>query len=194
MHRFVDSLARSLAVLGGITLTGLIVLTCASVLGRSINSILHSDALQASLPDLADALLATGVGPINGDYEIVEAGMAFAIFAFLPLCQLRGAHASVDIFTSRFSPSAKRVLLCVIELIFAAVLIVFAWQLLLGGMSKYRSGQTTFLLQFPVWWSYALSIAAAFAAAFVAVYTAVCRVDSVRSGRPPVFDQSEAGS
>ncbi|MEM7376836.1 MAG: TRAP transporter small permease [Pseudomonadota bacterium] len=189
MQRAIETLARTLALLGGVTLTALIVLTCASVLGRSINSVLHSDAVQQAAPAVADALLATGVGPINGDYELVEAGMAFAIFAFLPLCHLRGAHASVDIFTASFSPAAKRRLLACIEVVFAAVLIVFAWQLLLGGMSKYRSGQTTFLLQFPVWWSYAASIGAALVAALVSVYTAVCRLHALRTGVTPAFEQ-----
>ncbi len=194
MHRFVDSLARACALLGGATLVGLITLTCVSVLGRAVQSVLHSDAVQAAVSALADTLLATGVGPVNGDYEIVEAGMAFAVFAFLPLCQLRGAHASVDLFTARLSPSAMRVLLCLIEIVFAAVLVICAWQLTLGGMSKYRSGQTTFLLQFPLWWSYAASIAAAYVAAFVALYTASCRALAVVRAEPPAFDAPEGGA
>jgi hypothetical protein len=42
----------------------------------------------------------TTFGPVKGDFEVVEAGIAFSIFAFLPICQLHGGHATVDIFTN----------------------------------------------------------------------------------------------
>lgn len=193
MHRCVEKLARTFALIGGGVLTFLIILTCASVLGRTINSILHSDLIQTAMPDLAAIMLATGIGPINGDYEIVEAGMAFAIFAFLPICQLHGSHASVDVFTSKLPQRFNRALRMVIELAFAAVLITFAWQLSLGGLSKYNSGQTTFLLEFPVWWSYAASILAAWVAALVGVYVALARTREGITGQPGPLHDDGAG-
>ncbi len=193
MYRVVDWLARMFAQLGGIVLSLLIVLTCASVLGRIINTILNSDFLQSFAPDIAATLLSTGVGPINGDFEIVEAGMAFAIFAFLPLCQLRAAHATVDVFTSALPDRAQRALRAVAEIAFAAVLILIAVQLTSGMLSKLNSGQTTFLLEFPVWWSYALSVFAAVAAAFVGVYVAAMRVLEAAHGRPILPLDQEGG-
>ena len=192
MYRIADKLARGFALLGGCALTFLIILICASVLGRSINTILHGDFMQEALPGLASTLLASGVGPINGDFEIVEAGMAFAIFAFLPLCQLHFAHASVDIFTSRFSERANRILRAVIELAFAACILLIAIQLTAGMLSKFRSGQTTLLLEFPVWWSYALSTVAAWAAALIAIYVAAMRALECYFARPILPEQSEA--
>lgn len=183
MHTLVLKLARLFAMLGGATLTALIVLVCVSVAGRSLNGILHSDFIQGLAPTLAASLLATGVGPVNGDFEIVEAGVAFAIFAFLPICQISGAHASVDIFTARLPDRINRILRLIIEVTFAAVLILIAWQLQLGGLSKYRSGQTTFLLEFPVWWSYAACIVAMWVAAAVGCYVAVLRAAEVFTGR-----------
>ena len=179
-------------MLGGVTLTALILLVCASVLGRSVNGVLHADFLQNALPGVANGLLALGIGPINGDFEIVEAGMAFAIFAFLPICQLRGAHASVDIFTRTLPGNANRVLRMVTDCVFAAVLILLAWYLLQGGLSKLRSGQTTLLLEFPVWWSYAASIVALWVAAFVAAYVAVARVIEVMTGQPAMLPEDGA--
>lgn len=178
------------ALLGGAVLSALIVLTCASVAGRAINTILHGDWMQQTLPGLASALLATGIGPINGDFEIVEAGMAFAIFAFLPICQLHAAHASVDIFTERLPAGANRALRAVTEAVFAAVLILIAVQLWSGMLSKFRSGQTTFLLEFPVWWSYAASVAAAGVAALVGVYVAVMRAREAVEGRAILPDNA----
>jgi TRAP-type C4-dicarboxylate transport system permease small subunit len=137
-------------------------------------------------------LLGLGIGPILGDFEIVEAGMAFAIFAFLPICQLRGAHATVDIFTQSLPPRVNRLLRLVTEAVFAAVLLLLAWYLLLGGLSKLRSGQTTLLLEFPVWWSYAASILALWVAALVAVYVAAMRAVEVLTGRASLLPEEGA--
>ncbi|MEL7089790.1 MAG: TRAP transporter small permease, partial [Planctomycetota bacterium] len=138
-------------------------------------------------------LLATGVGPINGDFEIVEAGMAFTIFAFIPLCQLKGAHAVVDVFTSALPLGVNRVLRMLAEAVFAGVMLLIAWQLLQGTISKMNSGQTTFLLEFPVWWSYAASVVAAFVAAVMACYVAAMRAVEVATGRSVLPDEAEAG-
>lgn len=192
MQTFVDRLARTFSILGGVTLTFLIILICLSVLGRSLNGIFHSDSMEALLPSFAAWALSTGVGPINGDFEIVEAGMAFAIFAFLPLCQLHSAHASVDIFTSKLPPRVGVWLRALIEVIFAAVLVLIAWQLFLGTGSKFRSGQTTLLLQFPAWWSYAASLIAMTVAALVAVYVGYARLAEAMTGRLLLPEEEEA--
>jgi len=193
MHTLVTRLARSFAVLGGLSLSFLIVLTCLSILGRSLNSLLHRDSVQAVVPDLANGLLAAGIGPINGDFELVEAGMAFAIFAFLPLCQLNGAHASVDIFTARLPSRVSGILRMVIESIFAAVMILIAVQLFAGMESKRGSGQTSLLLQYPVWWGYAISVPAAITAALVSVHVAFARMIELATGRvllPPEMEET----
>lgn len=192
MHTFFDGLARTFARLGGYVLTILIVLTCLSILGRSLNTILNGEFIQSVMPGLAAALLNTGVGPIKGDFEIVEAGMAFAIFAFLPLCQLNGAHASVDIFTSKLPLRANRLLRAVIEVVFAAVLILIAWQLFEGMQSKRNSGETTFYLEFPIWWAYAVSLVAAIVAAIVSIYVATMRVVESATGNRVLPPELEA--
>jgi TRAP-type C4-dicarboxylate transport system permease small subunit len=185
--RFTFGVARVMAVLGGLVLTALILLTCASVAGRALNTLLHGP-LHALAPGLADGLLALGVGPVNGDFELVEAGIAFAIFAFLPLTQVSAAHASVDVFTNALSPGANRWLKMLWEVLFALAVIVIAAQLSSGLQSKIRSGQTTLLLEFPVWWSYAASLAGAVIAAAVAVVMAVVRIIEAVGGRTIVAD------
>ncbi len=191
MHAVMDKLARFFAILGGVVLSILIVQTCLSILGRSINTIFLSDFMQASMPGVASALLSTGVGSINGAFELVEAGMAFVIFAFLPLCQLNGAHASVDIFTSKLPRGIKMGLRAVIEVLFAAVIVIIAWELFQGLLSKQRSGQVTFILQYPVWWSYALCLTGAVASAIIAVYVAAMRVLELSTGRSVLPDEME---
>ncbi|MDP5347346.1 MAG: TRAP transporter small permease [Paracoccaceae bacterium] len=176
MQRFMNNLARFMAILGGIVLTALIILVCVSVLGRTLNGFLHSAPVVAVLGDFAKTLLDAGVGPILGDFELVEAGVAFAIFAFIPFCQITGGHATVDIFTSALPLKANRLLQMVIDIVFAGVLILIAMQLYEGMLSKMQYRETTFLLQFPVWWSYAASLVAAVVSAIVGIYVAVIRM------------------
>lgn len=191
MAHLIARLARFSALLGEAVLTALILLTCASVAGRAINTLLHGP-IETVAPDFAARALALGIGPINGDFEIVEAGVAFAIFAFLPICHLNSGHAVVDIFTARLPARAKRILSAVIECIFAAVLILITVQLLDGTLSKFRYGETTFLLQFPVWWGYAASLGAAVVACATGVYMAGARVAELVSDRPHASDAQGA--
>lgn len=193
MHVFFTRLARAFAIIGGLVLSALIVMTCLSIVGRSLNSVLHGDLAQRVMPELADWLIKVGVGPINGDFELVEVGMAFAIFAFLPLCQLNGAHASVDIFTARLPVRVNRILRMVIEMVFAVVLVVIAVQFFAGMESKRASGQTTFLLEYPLWWAYAVSVPGAFVAALVSIYIAFSRLIEVATGRAVLSADLEAG-
>lgn len=192
MHRFFLGLSRLMAILGGTVLSILIVMICVSIIGRSINTIVHIDALEQNVGWLTDFVRGLGVGPVNGDFELVEAGIAFSIFSFLPMAQMSNAHASVDIFTSWLPRGANRVLGAAIEVLFAVALVIIAVQLYDGMSSKMRSGTTTFLLQFPVWWSYALSLVGAATAAIVGVYMAGVRVAEAITGRTIVADEMGA--
>ena len=183
MLNAIDKLAKGFALLGGAALSFLILLTCVSIAGRSLNSFFHSEWSQTAIPDVANYFISIGVGPINGDFELVEAGMVFAIFAFLPLCQWHGAHAKVTIFTSKLPAKAHCLLITIIECVFAITLIVIAKQLFEGMDSKRDSGQVTFLLEFPLWWSYALGLSAAVVAALVASVLAGTRLIELFTGR-----------
>lgn len=193
MYSYIYKLSRAMAYLGGVMLTFLIILTTLSIIGRSMNGVLHSDAIVSLMPDLARWLIDVGIGPINGDFELIEAGVAFFVFAFLPLCQITGGHAAVDIFTSRLSPRADRILQMLIDVLFALVLVLIAVQLSAGMMSKLRSGQTSLLLEFPVWWGYALCMFGAVTGAFVSVYIAVLRIASAATGQEylPTMDGAD---
>lgn len=179
----IRALARGMALAGGLVLTALIVLACVSILGRGLNTLAHSDGLAAMAPGLADWLIAMGFGPVTGDFEVIEAGIAFAIFAFLPLCQLTAGHAVVDIFTRPLPDGVNRVLIAFWEVVLALVILVIAWRLGLGMTEKYDNQQTTFLLQFPVWWAYAASALAALVAVIVGLFCAAARISGLVTGR-----------
>lgn len=128
----------------------LVVLTCVSILGRS--------------------LIFAGLGPIPGDFELVELGVAFAVFAFLPWCQYKGGHARVDLLR-RFLGGRITWLTDVLgDLLMAAVAVVIAWRLFDGTVDKFEHAETTFILQLPLGWGYAVCLPGAFAFAFVSVF------------------------
>ena len=183
MYALIKKLAQLMAVLGGLVLTLLVLLVCTSVLGRSVGTLLHGTFMQSNFADFSNWALAVGIGAINGDFELVEAGIAFAIFAFLPLCQLSGSHATVDVFTSKFSRRTNQVLQMISECLFALVLGLIAWRLFAGMEAKQRYGETTFLLQFPIWWAYAASFSGAVIAAFISFYMGIIRILEAFSGQ-----------
>ncbi|MEO0931354.1 MAG: TRAP transporter small permease subunit [Pseudomonadota bacterium] len=173
----ITGLARFMALLGGIVLCLLVAMVCISIIGRELNSVAHSGYLGA----FGNWLIARGIGPITGDYELIEAGVAFAIFAFLPLTQLTGSHATVDIFTSGFGPRANNIIAAFWSVVMALIILLITWRLFAGMQDKLRYGETTFLIQFPVWWAYAASFVAALAASIVSLYCAAMRLTGHRT-------------
>ena len=192
MHNLATRAARFMAICGGLVLALLILLICISVVGRSLNGVLHG-WIGTAFPAVSAWLLQAGVGPINGDFELVEAGVAFSIFSFLPLCQISGGHASVDIFTSKLPHGVNRGLQMVIDTVFAFALIIMAYQLYKGMLSKLSYGDTTFLLQFPIWWAYAASLVGAVMAAVISVYVACVRVMELATGQDVITDETGMG-
>ncbi|MBE1297941.1 TRAP transporter small permease [Phycobacter azelaicus] len=190
MHKLMMGLARKMAILGGMVLVLLILLTCLSIIGRLLNGVLHGDFMQGLAPDLSNWLI-NYIGPINGDFEMVEAGVAFAIFAFIPLCQITSGHASVDVVANAFPRKVNRFLRMVIAILFAGVLGLITVKLADGMIGKYHNGETSFLLEFPTWWAYAASLFGATMAAIVGIYMAIVRTTEFMTGRIQVWDGVE---
>ena len=155
----IEWLARALAIAGGLALVAVICLTVASITGR--------------------AFVRQGLGPVPGDFELVEALTAFAVFAFLPWCQLRRGHASVDVFTRLLPERANRVIDLVAELLLMLAVTLIAWRLWHGMVDKLRYQETTFILQFPLWWAFAAAFAAAAAGVAVSAYAVFARAREI---------------
>lgn len=155
-------LARALAILGGVVLVAITILTVVSIGGRS--------------------LMGIGLRPIPGDFELVEVGTGFAIFAFLPWCQLMRGHATVDVFTSFLPDSVNRVIDLVSEVLMTVIVVLIAWRLWYGMWDKVRYGETTFILQFPVWWGYAAAMFGAAIGVVVSFYVLYIRIREVATG------------
>lgn len=155
LEKSANFLARAMALAGGAVLIGVTLLTCASIAGRAL------------LP------LDIGLGPIKGIYDITEIGVAAAVFAFLPWCQMRGGHATVDLFAPAYGDAVNRALDLVIALAMCAAAAIIAWRLWLGMLDKQRYTETTQILQFPVWEAYLASLIGAVVFALVSAFCAL---------------------
>jgi TRAP-type C4-dicarboxylate transport system permease small subunit len=129
--RAVLSLSRAWALLGGLVLLAVMVMTVASVLLR-----------------------ATLGFPILGDYELVEIGTALAAFAFLPYCHQAGGNVLVDVFTDRAPEPFKHGLGAASSLALAAIALVLLWRMSLGGYDFWRYHEVTTNLEVPRWWAF----------------------------------------
>ncbi|MGN6466099.1 MAG: TRAP transporter small permease [Rhizobiaceae bacterium] len=201
LTRIVGWLARALAMRGGAVLVAITVLTVASIVGRAVVTVAYSHTpdylafLELPLGWLragAAYLASHGVGPVPGDYEMVQDGTGFAIFAFLPWCQLNRGHATVDVFTSFLPDWTNRWIDLVSELLMTAVIVLIAWRLGVGAMDKMRYGETTFILQYPVWWGYAFAMVGAVVAVIVSFYMLAVRIGEVVTGKA-AFGPSQGG-
>ena len=141
MIGFVYRLAWWSALVGGIVLCALTLMVVASVSGR--------------------ALIGIGLGPVPGDFELVEAGTAVAVFFFLPWCYLRGGHATVDLLYSYMPPAARKTVNIVSDVLMLVVWLVMTWKLYEGMLEKKEYLETTFILLMPIWWAYALCLVGA---------------------------------
>ena len=122
------------AMLGGMMLLGVVAINGLSVVGALFSQ------------------------PFPGDFELTQVGVAVAVFAFLPYCQLMGANVSADIFSSGALPRTIaffKLLGSVVAFGFSTLLL---WRMSLGMLDQLNYGYTTSILGFPQWIVYAVNL------------------------------------
>jgi len=169
--RLVHALARYTALAGGAVLVAFMMVTVISIFGRALLPINQMVGVRI-------------FGPIPGDYEIVEAGMAFAAFAFLGWCSLTRGHAIVAIVTDRFPVRLNAVIELIMEFLTLIIAIFLAWRLGVGMFDKLGYGETSFILRFPIWWGYAAGMLGATVWVVVLIYCVVRAARNALSANP----------
>ena len=182
MHEFIKKLAIFNAMMGGVVLTLLACLMSISIMGGAIAKLAYADFLFSHMPFLANFLQSLSIRTIPGMYEIFEFGLAFVIFAALPIAQYYRAHAQVNLFMDRFSPIINHLLLLIWEVIFSLLLWVMTWQVFQGMLRLQGSGMIYQDLQMPQWYGYALAFIQMILVSLVATYGAYQRL-SRKGGR-----------
>jgi TRAP-type C4-dicarboxylate transport system permease small subunit len=141
------AIIRYWALLGGLVLVGLVLMTAAS----AVSNLLFNR-------------------PFRGDYEIVKHGVAIAAFSFLPWCQLTLGNVTVDIFTERAGPRAKAAMVLLASIIAAVFAVVLFWQMRLGMLDYIQYREVMVSLPIPLWTAFPpalISLILLFAAALI---------------------------
>lgn len=147
-----------IAICGGLITLIVMTLTVWSVLGRSVFN-----------------------APLLGDSEVVEVGIAVAIFSFLPFCQMRGANVIVDFFTTGMTRRGQSWLDAFGALLYTLAAALFAWRLVFGGLDYARYGEKTMVLGLPLWWSFVAIIPAMVWLVLVSAYTTIRHLRAARA-------------
>ena len=128
-------LAQFCAVLAGVLLTAITLITCASVVGRN-----------------------TTGWTIVGDFELSGSAAGAAIALFLPWCQARRSNITVDFFTAAASAATRAALDRVGALLVASMLGLMTWRTTVGGLSAWSTHSGSMMLGFPEWIVYLLMV------------------------------------
>lgn len=135
LQRGIYSASRLAAWIGGLTLCGLAGMSVISIAGRAASGF--------------------GFGPVPGDFELVEAGTALAVFCFLPWCHLKRGHAIVDMFWRCYPRPMQKALEVFSEALMLFVWVLLTWRMSIAMMDYRANGEATFILGMPVWFGYA---------------------------------------
>lgn len=128
--RVLELLAKFCAILAGVMLTGITLMTCASLIGRN-----------ADIPQLN----------IVGDFELTGVAAGAAIALFLPWCQVRRSNIIVDFFTAKASERTNAALDRLGALLLGLAMALLAWRTTVGGLSAWETQAGTMMLAFPEW-------------------------------------------
>lgn len=121
-------LARLCAILGGVLLTVITLMTCVSLIGRN-----------------------TTGWSIVGAFELSGSAAGAAIALFMPWCQVRRGNIIVDFFTAKASEATQRGLDRFGALLLALVMGLMTWRTGIGGINAWNSGAGSMIMGFPEW-------------------------------------------
>jgi len=156
-RRIIEAPCEWLAFAGGALLVGIALMSAVSIVGRAAFST-----------------------PIQGDYELVQMGVAVFVACSLPLAQIRYANIIVDFFTTGASPRTQGTLDAIGALIVALVMAVLTWRTAVGTVSIWQAGQTSTILGVPTWITYVGMLPGLALAAAAAAW---CAVEKLRGTR-----------
>lgn len=126
--KVLQSLARLSAILAGVLLTGITLMTCISLLGRNTVGI-----------------------TLVGDFELTGIATGAAIALFMPWCQIKRGNIIVDFFTARAHAAVNERLDRLGALLLALVFALLAWRTTLGGLNAYATGSSSMMMGLPEW-------------------------------------------
>lgn len=154
--RLLSWLAKLCAILAGLLLTVITLITCYNLIMRNF---------------FDESMV--------GAFELTAVATGAAIALFMPLAQARQGHIIVDFFTTGLSDKVNGVLDRIGALMLSLVFIFLAWRVSIGGINAYDAGSQTMLMGFPEWIVYAAMVPPFIVTAIIALSQAALGFESL---------------
>ncbi len=151
------AVSRVFALVGGLVLCAMALLTAVSVTGRRF----------------FDA-------PVTGDFELIAIGTGVCVFAFLPYCHLKRENVLVDFFMSGAPDRVKSFFDAIGNLAYTIIIALMIWRMSLGGLDLYNVDEMTLILEFSRWWTFPAAILCLVLLFIVCAYSFVRSVKETR--------------
>ena len=123
-----ERIARLCSLLGGMVMTGLMLMTCYSLIGRNF---------------FDSALI--------GDFELTGVGAGAAIALFMPWCQFKRENIIVDFFTAKCSAATNFRLDRLGDAVMTLIFALLAWRCGISAINAKETMGASMLLGFPDW-------------------------------------------
>ena len=150
------SMAKFLALCGGLVLLLMVFVNILSILGRGIFGT-----------------------PLVGDFELIELSCGVSIFMFLPLCKLKDGNIILDIFTMSLSKNKILFLDLIGDSLFGLVAIFFSYRMIFGLLDMIRYKEETMLLEIPVWIPFGPAIFSLFFLAVICFFSVITKLSTL---------------
>ena len=154
-----EKLAKLCAVIAGVLLTVITLMTCASLIGRN-----------------------TTGWTIVGAFELSGSAAGAAIALFMPWCQVRRGNIIVDFFTANTSPATQHLLDRFGALLLALAMGLMAWRTGIGGLNAWKSQAGSMMMGFPEWIVYVGMVPPLVLTTLIALTQAVRGFEDAESG------------
>jgi TRAP-type mannitol/chloroaromatic compound transport system, small permease component len=148
------------AIAGGGVFALLVAMSVVSIVGRKVAS-----------------------APVPGDVELLQLCAAFASATFFAYTHLVHGDVKVDFFTTRLSPAKRAFLDAMGSLLVGLFGALIAWRAWAGAMTVKEAGETSAILELPVWVAQLLMVPS-FALLALAGFYMCAHTWAQRGGRP----------
>ena len=152
-----ESLCKKLAMIAGVVLVLMSIITVVSVMGRYLFD-----------------------SPIVGDAEIVKLLTGVAVSFCLPYCHMRYGNVIVDVFTAHTSPIIKGTLDFIGSLLLALLILLLAWQTSVGAVDAYNYNNESMMLRIKEWWFFVIIAGGLYMLSIAGFIVAIRQFNSIR--------------
>lgn len=116
------------AIMGGLVFVLIVIMSIISIVGRKLWS-----------------------APVPGDVEMLQMAAAFASASFFAYCHLNGGDVKVDFFTARASATTVHRLEAFGSFLVGVFGALITWRAGVGALSIKAAGETSMILDWPIW-------------------------------------------